>query len=59
MKKDALTSSDVEIKQEPSLNPLRQKLKDVNELGTIAFEVFGFIDNDEEIKQNELNYSIE
>ena len=50
MKKDALTSSDVEIKQEPSLNPLRQKLKDVNELGTIAFEVFGFIDNDEEIK---------
>ena len=50
MKKDAITSNDAELKQEPSLIPIRQRLVDDNELGTIAYNIFGFIDNDEEIK---------
>ena len=50
MKKTALTSNDDEIKNEPSLVPIRQKLSDANELGTIAFDIFGFIGDNEEIK---------
>ena len=49
MKEIASNTKDKKLKSEPDLNKIRQKLKDSNELGTIAYEVFGYI-NDEEIK---------
>ena len=49
MKEIASNTKDKKLKSEPDLSKIRQKLKDSNELGTIAYEVFGYI-NDEEIK---------
>ena len=49
MKEIASSTKDKKLKSEPDLSKIRQKLKDSNELGTIAYEVFGYI-NDEEIK---------
>ena len=49
MKEIAFNTKDKNLKSEPDLNKIRQKLKDSNELGTIAYEIFGYI-NDEEVK---------
>lgn len=49
MKEIASNTKNKKLKSEPDLSKIRQKLKDSNELGTIAYEVFGYI-NDEEIK---------
>lgn len=49
MKEIAFNTKDKNLKSEPDLNKIRQKLKDSNELGTIAYEIFGYI-NDGEVK---------
>ena len=49
MREIALNTEDKNLKSEPDLSKIRQKLKDSNELGTIAYEIFGYV-KDEEIK---------
>ena len=41
MKEIALSTNDDNLKSEPNLNKIRQKLEESNELGTIAFGIFG------------------
>ena len=41
MKEIAISTHDDNLKLEPNLDKIRQKLKDSNELGTIAYEIFG------------------